>query len=117
MGALAGFASDPEAIGKLVEGDYTGAAQSALIGEGVSQAVQRIGIPAVKAVAKPIVKKFAPMITGGAARIVPMLAPLAPVVAPLSIGATLGDLANTYLPKTSHTSGRGAGRAAFKDNL
>ena len=110
MGALAGFASDPEAIGKLVEGDYTGAAQSALMGEAVSQGVQRIGIPAVKAVAKPIIKKLGPLFVNGAARLAPMIAPLAPVVAPLSVGATIGDLMNT-----SHTSGRGAGRAAFNN--
>ena len=118
MGALAGFDSDPEAIGKLVEGDYTGAAQSALIGEGVSQGVQRIGIPAVKAVAKPIIKKLGPLFVNGAARLAPMLAPLAtlaPVVAPLTIGATLGDLMNKYGSKTSFTSGRGAGRAAFNN--
>lgn len=115
MGAVAGVALDPEAIKQAAKGDYTGAAQTAIIGEGVSQAVQRIGIPAVKAVAKPIVKKFAPVIVNGASKLLPMLTPLAPVVAPLSIGATVGDLMNTFLPKTSHTSGRGSGRAAFND--
>ena len=115
MGALAGFALDPEAIKQAAKGDYTGAAQSALIGEGASQFTQRVGIPAVKAVANPIIKKIAPVITNGAAHLAPMIAPLAPVVAPLSIGATIGDLMNTFLPKTSHTSGRGAGRAAFNN--
>ena len=115
MGAAAGLALDPEAIKQAAQGDYMGAAQSALIGEGFSQLTQRVGIPAVKAVAEPIVKKFAPVIVNGASKILPMLAPLAPVVAPLSIGATAGDLMNTFLPKTSHTSGRGAGRSAFND--
>ena len=115
LGAVAGIALDPEAIGKAVEGDYTGAAVSAAKGEAISQGVQRLGIPAVKAVAKPIIKKLGPLFVNGAARLAPMIAPLAPVVAPLSIGATVGDLMNTYLPKTSHTSGRGAGRAAFNN--
>ena len=115
MGALAGFALDPEAIKQAAKGDYTGAAQSALMGEGVSQLTQRVGIPAVKAVAKPIIKKLGPLFVNGAARLAPMIAPLAPVAAPLSVGATIGDLMNTFLPKTSHTSGRGAGRAAFNN--
>jgi hypothetical protein len=115
MGALAGFALDPEAIKQAAKGDYTGAAQSALMGEGVSQLTQKVGIPAVKAVAKPIIKKLGPLFVNGAARLAPMIAPLAPVAAPLSIGATIGDLMNTFLPKTSHTSGRGAGRAAFNN--
>jgi hypothetical protein len=112
MGAVAGVALDSEAIKQAAEGDYTGAAKSALIGEGISQLTQKVGIPAVKAVAKPIVKNFAPGIVNGAFKLLPKLAP---VVAPLSVGATVGDLMNTFLPKTSHTSGRGEGRAAFNN--
>ena len=115
MGAAAGLALDPEAIKQAAEGDYTGALGTAAFGEVISQGVQRVGIPAVKAVAEPIVKKFAPVIVNGASKLLPMLAPLAPVVAPLSVGAAVGDLMNTFLPKTSHTSGRGSGRAAFNN--
>lgn len=115
LGVIGGVLMDPETIEKAVEGDYNGAAQSALKGEVISQGVQRIGIPAVQAVAKPIVEKFAPIITNGATHIAPILAPLAPVVAPLSLGATIGDLMNKYVPKTSYTSGRGEGRASVND--
>lgn len=115
LGAIGGMVLDPETIEKAVEGDYNGAAQSALMGEVYSQGVQRIGIPAVQAVAKPFVEKFAPIIIKGATHIAPIIAPLAPVLAPLSVGATIGDLMNTFLPKTSHTSGRGEGRAAMND--
>jgi hypothetical protein len=112
MGAAAGLALDPEAIKQAAEGDYTGALGTAAFGEVISQGVQRVGIPAVKAVAKPIVKNLAPGIVNGAFKLLPKLAP---VVAPLSVGAAVGDLMNTFLPKTSHTSGRGSGRAAFNN--
>jgi len=115
MGAAAGLALDPEVIKQAVDGDITGALGTAAFGEVISQGVQRVGIPAVQAIAKPILNNVAPVIKNGAFRLAPMLAPLAPVVAPLSIGATIGDLMNTFLPKTSHTSGRGSGRAAFNN--
>ena len=111
LGAIAGVALDPEAIDKAVKGDYTGAAGAAVKGEAISQGIQRVGIPAVKAIAKPIIQKMGPTVVNGIMR----LAPIASVLGPISVGATIGDLMNTYLPKTTHTSGRGSGRAAFKN--
>jgi len=107
MGAVAGVALDTDAIKQAAKGDYTGALGSAVKGEAISQVGQ--------AVAKPILKKLAPVFKGGIGRLLPMIAPLAPVIAPLSVGAAVGDLMNTFAPKTSHTSNRGAGRVAFND--
>ena len=104
MGALAGVALDTDAIKQAAQGDYTGALGSAVKGEAISIVGQ--------AIAKPILTKLAPVFKGGIGRLLPMVAP---VISPLSVGAAVGDLMNTFLPKTSHTSGRGAGRAAYNN--
>ena len=74
MGALAGFVTSEEAMTKLSEGDYIGAAQSAgtemVVGEVISKGI-KMAQPVVSKVATKILPKVAVSTVGAVAKVVP----------------------------------------------